>query len=70
VTDTAGIYVAFEATPGRVEKGCRITTCNRCGKLAGHWPQQSAGHEIICLGCADQIPAIRQHIDQLARERE
>ncbi len=66
---SAGLYVAFNPDRDRVARGCKITTCARCGKLVGHWPQHSLGHEIICLNCANDIPQIRRHIDQLAKER-
>ena len=66
----AGLYVAFNPTPERIAKGARVRMCERCGTLVGHWPQDSAGHEIICLKCADQIPAIRRHLDELAKARE
>lgn len=62
-----GLYVAFEPAPERIKKGARITPCKRCGKLVAHWPQDSAGYEIICLGCAHQVPAIHKHLDQLAK---
>jgi hypothetical protein len=64
-----GLYVAFQPKPERVAKGAKITTCKRCGKLVGHWPRDSIGHEIICVGCANDIPTIRQHLDQLAKAR-
>ena len=66
---TNGLYVAFRPTPERVQQGARIATCRRCGKLVGHKPLDSAGHEIICLNCANDVPAIRKHIDQLAKAR-
>lgn len=66
---SAGIYVAFEPKAERIKRGARYRMCERCGKLVGHWPQDSAGHEIICLHCANDIPAIRSHIDQLAKAR-
>lgn len=66
---SAGLYVAFSPIPERIARGARITTCKRCSKLVGHWPRDSIGHEIICLTCANDIPAIRQHIDELAKAR-
>jgi hypothetical protein len=66
---SSGLYVAFKPTPERIAKGCYVTACARCKKLVGYWPWDSAGHEIICLSCANDIPAIRQHIDALAKER-
>lgn len=66
---SAGLYVGFAPIPERVAKGCKITMCKRCGKLTGHWPKDSHGHEIICLKCAQDVPQIRQHIDQLAKDR-
>lgn len=66
---SAGLYVAFRATPERVEKGAKISTCNRCGELVGHYPKDSIGHEIVCLTCAIEVPQIRQHIDQIAKSR-
>lgn len=66
---SAGVYVAFRPTRERTEKGAKIALCNRCGKLVGHHPRDSFGHEIICLRCADDIPAIRQRLDQLAKAR-
>ena len=65
----AGLYVAFNPTHERVSRGAKVALCNRCGKLVGHWPRDSIGHEIICLGCGNDIPAIRQRIDQLAKAR-
>jgi hypothetical protein len=65
----SGLYVGFSPIPDRVAKGCKITMCKRCGKLTGHWPRDSIGHEIICLNCANDVPQIRQHIDRLAKER-
>ena len=67
---TSGVYVGFTPIQERIDRGCKITTCARCGKLTGHWPRDSIGHEIVCLNCASDIPQIRQRIDQLARERE
>lgn len=67
---TSGLYVAFAPNPDRVARGARYSVCNRCSTIVGHWPQDSAGHEIICLACANEIPAIRQHIDELAKARE
>ena len=64
-----GLYVAFKPTPERIKKGARITTCKRCGKLCGHWPQDSVGQEIVCLNCANDVPAIRRHLDELAKAR-
>ena len=66
---SAGLYVAFNPTDVRVKAGCKVALCQRCGKLCGHWPKDSIGHEIICLNCAQDVPAIRQHIDQLAKAR-
>jgi hypothetical protein len=66
---SAGLYVAFKPTPERIANGARINTCKRCGKLVGHYPRDSFGHEIICLTCANDIPKIRQHLDQLAKSR-
>jgi len=65
-----GLYVAFEPTPERVARGARYGFCRRCGKIIGHWPQQSAGHEVICLNCAHDVPAIHRHLEQLAKSRE
>lgn len=65
----AGLYVAFKPTQERIQRGARVGTCRRCGKLVGHHPRDSAGHEIICLNCAYDVKAIRQHIDQLAKAR-
>jgi hypothetical protein len=65
-----GLYVGFTPIEDRMKAGCKITTCARCGKLTGHWPRDSIGHEIVCLNCASDIPQIRRHIDQLAKERE
>lgn len=64
-----GLYVGFSPIQQRIQQGCKITMCKRCGKLTGHWPKDSAGHEIICLNCAYDVPQIRQHIDRLAKER-
>jgi hypothetical protein len=64
-----GLYVAFAPLQDRVKDGARITCCNRCGKLVGHWPRDSFGHEIVCLNCAADVPQIREHIDSLAKER-
>lgn len=64
-----GLYVGFNPTQERVTRGCKITMCKRCGELTGHWPRDSIGHEIVCLKCADQIPEIRRHIDQLSKQR-
>lgn len=66
---TAGLYVAFRPTPERIASGARITTCKRCGKLVGHRPLDSMGHEIVCLSCANDISAIRRHLDELAKAR-
>jgi hypothetical protein len=66
---SAGLYVAFEPKLERVGRGARITMCKRCGRLVGHWPLDSVGHEIICLKCADDVPQIRRHIDELAKAR-
>ena len=68
-TSASGLYVAFRPTPERIGKGAKISTCKRCGKLVGHWPRDSIGHEIICLNCANDIPQIRRHIDELAKAR-
>jgi hypothetical protein len=67
---SAGLYVAFRPTPERVASGAKITLCARCGALVGHRPADSVGHEIVCLNCANDVPAIRQHIDQLAKARD
>lgn len=67
---SAGLYVGFNPTPERIANGCRAIICKRCSKLTGHYPQQSAGHDVICLKCADDVPEIRRHLDQLAKERE
>lgn len=64
-----GLYVGFAPIKSRVEQGCKITMCKRCGKLTGHWPRDSIGYEIVCLSCANDVPQIRQRIDQLAKER-
>lgn len=64
-----GLYVAFKPTKERIAKGCYLRPCARCGTLIGHWPQDSAGHEIICLNCANDIPQIRRHLDELAKAR-
>jgi hypothetical protein len=66
---SAGLYVGFEPTSARIASGCHIRGCARCGKLTGHRPQDSVGHEVICLNCANDIPTLRRHIDQLAKER-
>jgi hypothetical protein len=66
---SAGLYVAFTPTPERIAQGARITTCHRCMKIVGHHPRDSFGHEIICLSCGNDIPAIRRHIDELAKAR-
>lgn len=66
---SAGLYVAFEPREDRIAKGAKIGFCRRCGKLVGHWPKDSFGYEIVCLGCANDVPAIRRHIDQLAKAR-
>jgi hypothetical protein len=66
---SAGLYVAFKPTSERIASGARITTCKRCGKLVGHRPLDSVGHEIICLGCANDVPTIRRHLDELAKAR-
>lgn len=67
--NASGLYVAFKPMPERIKAGARITTCKRCSKLVGHWPRDSVGHEIVCLGCANTIPAIRRHLDELAKAR-
>lgn len=64
-----GLYVAFEPKPERIAKGAKVSTCNRCGKLVGHWPRDSAGYEIVCLACASDVPAIRSRLDDLAKAR-
>lgn len=66
---TAGLYVAFKPTPERMAKGARVSTCWRCTNIVGHYPQDSTGHEIICLSCANDIPTIRRHLDELAKQR-
>jgi hypothetical protein len=66
---SAGLYVAFEPKPQRIAEGAKITMCKRCGKIVGHWPRDSIGHEIICLNCANDIPQIRRHLDELAKSR-
>lgn len=63
-----GLYVAFKPTAERIGR-CYVTMCSRCSELVGHWPQDSAGHEIICLKCANDIPQIRRHLDELAKSR-
>lgn len=62
-----GLYVAFEPKPERIATGARYGFCARCKKLVAHWPKDSAGYEIICLACAHDVPAIHQHLDQLAK---
>jgi hypothetical protein len=66
---SSGLYLGFEPKAERIARGCYITTCRRCQKLIGHWPQDSAGHEIICVNCANEIPAIRRHLDELSKAR-
>jgi hypothetical protein len=66
---SAGLYVAFNPTPERIASGAKITMCRRCGKLVGHRPLDSFGHEIICVKCANDIPTIRRHLDELAKAR-
>lgn len=65
----AGLYVAFEPKPERIKAGAKFRMCERCGKLVGHWPKDSAGYEIICLSCANDVPAIRGRLDELAKAR-
>jgi len=67
--NSGGLYVAFKATPERIAKGARITTCERCKKLCGHYPLDSAGYEIICLICALEVEPIRARINELAKAR-
>ncbi len=66
---SAGLYVAFQPKPERISAGAKITTCKRCGRLVGHWPKDSIGHEIVCLSCANDVPAIRRHLDELNKAR-
>jgi hypothetical protein len=67
--NTNGLYVGFRLTPERIGKGAYATTCKRCSKFVGHYPVDSVGHDVICLSCADEIPAIRKHMDELAKAR-
>lgn len=64
-----GLYVGFRPTPERMARGAYAATCKRCSEIVGHWPRESVGHEIICLKCANDIPAIRRHLDELAKTR-
>jgi hypothetical protein len=66
---SAGLYVAFRPTVERMARGARVTTCHRCPTVVGHYPRDSAGYEIVCLKCANDVPSIRRHIDELAKAR-
>lgn len=64
-----GLYVAFRLTPDRMSRGAMLATCHRCTNIVGHYPLDSDGYEIVCLKCANDVPAIRRHIDEIAKER-
>lgn len=66
---SAGLYVGFYPTQERIARGVKVKLCGRCKRIVGHWPKDSFGHEVICLSCGNDIPAIRARIDQLAKAR-
>ena len=64
------LYVGFRPTPERVAAGAKVTACARCSAWVGHKPQESVGTEIVCLKCANDVPAIREHMDAISKGRE
>jgi hypothetical protein len=68
-TAQAPLYVGFLPTKERIAKGARVTTCRRCPDFVCHYPVDSVGYDVICLKCANDVPAIRKHIDELAKTR-